>query len=130
MSNEFLMEVFFIKIKVTSHFKNITENTEDVFETFAIKNKNKISYFANVTSYKLTILDNQIILLRDNEEFSHKFIFDIDKITKSEYYIKELNTSIDVLIKTTKLIKNNHQIQIDYEIIDSNNKYSYILDME
>ena len=130
MSNEFLMEVFFIKIKVKGHLENITEKTKDIIDTFAIKNKNKISYFDNDTSYKITILDNQIILIRDNKEFSHKFIFDIDNITKSEYYIKELNTSIDILIKTTKLIKTDNQIQIDYEIIDSNNKYSYILDME
>ena len=69
-----------------------------------------------------SILDKKLILIRDNEKFTHKFIFDIDKITKSEYYIKELNTSIDILIKTTNLIYNDKELKIDYEIIDSNNE--------
>ena len=99
-------------------------------DTFAIKNKNKITYIIDNTSYKLEINGKKIVMIRDNQEFTHKFVFDIDNITKSEYYIKELNTNIDVLIKTTKLRYTDKKIEIAYEIIDSENKYIYILDME
>lgn len=110
--------------------KNITENKDNIIDTYAIKNKNKISYLDDNTSYKITIIDKEIMLIRDNEEFTHRFMFNIDKITQSEYYIKELNTSIKVMVKTNKIIQNEKKIMIEYEIIDSNDKYSYTLDME
>ena len=130
MSNELILEVFFIKIKIKGNLKNITENTNDIIDTKAIKNKNKINFYDKDTIYKITIYEKQIILVRDNKEFSHKFIFDIDNITKSEYYIKEINTTIEMPIKTNKLNISDSSIKIEYEIIDNNNKYSYILDME
>ena len=123
-------EVFFIKIKVKGYLKNITENTKEIIDTYAIKNKNKLTYINNETSHKIEIKDNTIILIRENKDFSNIFIFDIDNITKSEYYIKELNTNIDVQVKTTKLKKTDKKIEIHYEIIDNLNKYIYTLDME
>ena len=122
--------MFLIKIKIKGNLKNISEKTNDLIETYAIKNKNKITYHNNDTIYKLTILDNEIILIRENEEFIHKFVFNIDNITKSEYYIKELRTTIDIPIKTNKLIIKENNIIIEYIIIDNDNEYSYILDME
>ena len=130
MSNEFLLEVFYIKIRIKNTLKNYNEKTEDLIETFAIRNKGKISYQKDNTIYKLLLSDKKILLIRETEEFTHKFVFDLDNITKSEYYIKELNTSIDISIKTTKLNISENRIEIDYEIIDNNNQYSYILDME
>ena len=130
MSNEFLLEVFYIKIRIKNTLKNYNEKTENLIETFAIKNKNKISYYNNNTTYKLLLSEKKIILIRETNEFIHKFVFELDNITKSEYYIKELNTSIDISIKTTKLNISENRIEIDYEIIDNNNQYSYILDME
>lgn len=130
MSNEFLLEVFYIKIRIKNTLKNYNEKTEDLIETFAIRNKGKISYQKDNTIYKLLLSDKKILLIRETEEFIHKFVFELDNITKSEYYIKELNTSIDISIKTTKLNISENRIEIDYEIIDNNNQYSYILDME
>ena len=130
MSNEFLLEVFHIRIRIKNIIKNHSEKNDNLIETFAIKNKDKISYHNEDTTYKLFFSDEKIILIRESREFIHKFIFDLDNVTKSEYYIKELNTNLDILIKTTKIKKSTKRIEIDYEIIDNNNKYSYILDME
>ncbi len=130
MTNEFLLEVFYIKIRIKNTLKNYNEKTENLIETFAIKNKNKISYYNNNTTYKLLLSEKKIILIRETNEFIHKFVFELDNITKSEYYIKELNTNIDILIKTTNLNISENRIEINYEIIDNNNQYSYVLDME
>ncbi len=130
MTNEFLLEVFYIKIRIKNTLKNYNEKTENLIETFAIKNKNKISYYNNNTTYKLLLSEKNIILIRETNEFIHKFVFELDNITKSEYYIKELNTNIDILIKTTNLNISENRIEINYEIIDNNNQYSYVLDME
>ena len=130
MTNEFLLEVFYIKIRIKNTLKNYNEKTENLIETFAIKNKNRISYYNNNTTYKLLLSEKKIILIRETNEFIHKFVFELDNITKSEYYIKELNTNIDILIKTTNLNISENRIEINYEIIDNNNQYSYVLDME
>ena len=130
MTNEFLLEVFYIKIRIKNTLKNYNEKTENLIETFAIKNKNKIRYYNNNTTYKLLLSEKKIILIRETNEFIHKFVFELDNITKSEYYIKELNTNIDILIKTTNLNISENRIEINYEIIDNNNQYSYVLDME
>ena len=130
MSNEFLLEVFYIKIRIKNRLKNESEKTEYLIETFAIKTKDKISYHYENTTYKLLLTNKKVLLIRETEDFIHKFIFELDNQTKSEYYIKELNTSIDILIKTTKLNTSENRIEIDYTIIDNNNRYSYILDME
>ena len=122
--------MFNIRIKIKGYLENTNEKTKEIIDTNAIKNKNKITYLNNNTSHKIEFDDNKIILIRDNQEFSHKFIFDIDNITKSEYYIKELNTSIEVFVRTIELHKTEKQIKIIYEIIDDNNKYIYSLDLE
>ena len=122
--------MLFIKLKIKGKLNNITDKSEEIIETFAIKNKNNISYHNNDTIYKININDNQLIMIRDNKDFSHKFIFDIDNITKSEYYIKELRTTLEIPIKTNKLIIKENNIIIEYIILDNNTEYSYILDME
>lgn len=56
-------------------------------------------------------------------------IFDLNKITKNEYYLKEYNTSIDISVKTTKIKTNEEIIEIYYTIIDTNEKFLYVLEM-
>ena len=56
-------------------------------------------------------------------------VFKPNKTTKTEYYLKEYNTSIDIQIKTNKININEEIIEIDYTIIDTNENYLYILEM-
>ena len=56
-------------------------------------------------------------------------IFDINKITKNEYYLKEYSTSIDISVKTTKININEEFIEIYYTIIDTDEKFLYVLEM-
>ncbi len=130
MFDEFVLEVLFIKIKVKSHLKNITEKTEEKIETTGIKNSNKITYHIGATIIKIIINEDNIKLIRENEEFIHTFNFKLNKETISEYYIKEYNTNIEVKTLTTKLLVENNKISINYTIIESENEYNYIIDME
>lgn len=124
------LEVLIIKIKVKSCLKNINENIEEKNETNAIKNKNKITYHDNFSINKINIYDNKIMLVRENDDFIHTFNFEINKETTSEYYIKEYASSIEVKIKTTKLVITDNKIEINYIVKESNEEYNYILDME
>ena len=129
MFDEFLSEVFFIKIKVKGYLKNITENTIEKIDTSAIKNKNKISYIIDNTKYRLDLLTEKIILKRESNEFIHSMVFKENKETKTEYYIKTLNTSLDIKILTTKINITDNKIEINYKIIDSNSEYIYLIEM-
>ena len=126
---EFLLEVFFIKIKVKGYLQNINENNKEIINTIGIKNKNKISYIVDKTKYKITISDNRILLIRENQEFSHKMEFELNKENKTEYYIKELSTSIYLCILTTYLSINDKIIEIHYKVIDSQDEYIYVIEM-
>lgn len=130
MFDEFVLEVFFIKVKVKATIKNITDKTEEKIDTFGTKNKNKITYHNGDTKIKLEIHKDNLILVRENKNFIHTFDFKINKETNSEYYIKEYNTSIDINVLTTKLVISDNRIILAYIIKDSSDEYNYILDME
>ena len=120
--------MFNIKIKVKGYLRNLTENTEELFNTEAIKNSNVISYIVNKIKYKI-IIDNKITLLRENNEFLHGMIFESNKKQRSEYYLKELNSSLEFKLETIKLIIEDNKIDITYKIIESESIYNYVLEM-
>lgn len=121
--------MFFIKIKLKGYLKNINENKTEIIDTTAIKKNNIISYKIDNILHKITILNNKIVLTRSNEQFSHQLIFEPTKEYITEYYIKELNTSINIKIKTNNLIIENNRIIINYRIIDSEEEYLYLIEM-
>ena len=126
---EFLLEVFFIKIKLKGYLENITENTKELIDTKGIKNKDKITYIIENTKYKIELKDKELVLTRENNEFIHKMIFKENKTTETKYYIKELKTDLSLKILTTKLEIELNKILINYEIIDNDNKYIYVIEM-
>ena len=107
----------------------MTNKTEEIIDTFGIKNKNTISYIYNDIKHKIIITKESIILIRENNDFNHELIFKLNTMTKTEYYIKEYNTSIDIYIKTTKINTSDYKIEINYEIEDTRDNYLYILEM-
>jgi hypothetical protein len=119
---------FSIKIKVKGYLKNITKNEVEYIDTNAIKNKNKISYVVDGIKHKLELLDNKIIIERENDIFSNKLEFISNEETKSEYYIKEYNSQIDINI-ITKKITIAKIVRIEYIIKDSEEEYIYEIEM-
>ena len=121
--------MFFIKISIKGYLKNITENTQELIDTTAIKNKNKITYIINDIKHIVLIENNKITLLRENNEFSHRMIFIENSTILSEYYLKESSYSLDFNIETTKLIIKDNKIDITYKINESENICNYVLEM-
>ena len=126
---ELLLEVFFIKIKIKGYLQNLTENTKDNIDIMGVLNKQNIHYILNDTDHKIIIDNDKVTLIRENKNFIHKFEFELNKQTKANYYIKEYNTDIDVLVITNKLNISEEKIEIIYKIIDSNEEYKYVLEM-
>jgi hypothetical protein len=121
--------VFIIKIKVNGYLKNLTENTQNLINTNAIKKSNIITYIDNDTKHILMIEKSQIKLHRENIEFSHVMTFKKNKTISSEYYMKENNYLLEFNILTTNIIISENKIDITYKIIESENVYNYVLEM-
>ena len=121
--------MFFIKIKVKGYLKNLTEKKEELIDVNAIKNSNEIRYIKENTKHKIILDTDKITLIRENEEFSHGMIFELNKQHSSEYYLKCQNYSLEFNILTTKLIMEENKINITYKIIENDNIYNYVLEM-
>ena len=121
--------MFNIKIKVKGSLKNLTENTEEIINTKALKNSNIISYITDNIKYKLIVDKNKVTLIRESNEYSHGMIFEENIQHKTDYYIKATNYSLEFNIVTTKLIIDKNKIDITYKIIESENIYNYVLEM-
>ena len=63
MYNELLLEVFNIRIKIKGYIENKTEKSKEKIDTYAIKNKDKLSYKHNDTTYKIPNVNNKLINL-------------------------------------------------------------------
>lgn len=118
-----------IKIKIKGYLKNITEKTEQIIDTKAIKNSNKITFIEDNTKYQIKIYSDKIILIRSNQEFSNMIIFQENKTTKSEYYVKETNSSLEFNISTINLLIKENSINITYQVKETENIYIYKLEM-
>ena len=126
---ELLLEVFSIRIRIKGYLENITENTKEIIDVIGIKNKETIKYLNNDTSYKIIINNHKITMIRENKNFIHKFIFEEEKEHETNYYIKEYNTELNINIITNNLNVSENKIEITYKIIDSNEKYKYLIEM-
>lgn len=79
--------------------------------------------------HKLNISKEDIILVRENNEFKNTLIFSLNKQTVSNYLLKENNLLIDINIKTKKIEKDNDKITIIYEVMESSETYEYQIEM-
>ena len=84
-----------IRVKINGYLKNNTENELITFNEKGIKNKEKISFVFDGVKYSIKINDNDILLVRDGNDFINSFSFN-EKHGKSNYYLKEHGYSVDI----------------------------------
>lgn len=118
-----------IKVKIKGFLLNKTDNTKEIFDTSGINSKNNLTYQSDGVKYKLTYSKDQVILTRETSDFNHGMIFSLNKITKTSYYLKELNTSVDIDLLTTNLVLTDNLITIHYTIVDTNTEYIFEIEM-
>ena len=64
-----------IRVKINGYLKNNTENELITFNEKGIKNKEKISFVFDGVKYSIKINDNDILLVRDGNDFINSFSF-------------------------------------------------------
>ena len=118
-----------MKLKITM----ITQNQKIEYITIGNydSEKKELSYQEKqeiVTDVKLNLEKHKLI--RDNKDFTMTYQFDLNKETINTIYLKELGKTIDIQIKTKKYYYDNNKIEIEYILIDSNDKIYYEVEYE
>lgn len=122
------LEVIFIRIKIKGYLKNITENEIVNFEGKGIKNKDKITYSFDNVKNTIKINDNNVILIREGNDFVNTFVFNKNN-SSCNYLLKDNNYDMDIDIETNLLDVIDNVIYIKYVIIDSKCEYEYKIEM-
>ena len=118
-----------MKLKITM----ITQNQKIEYITIGNydSDKKELSYQEKqemVTDVKLNLEKHKLI--RDNKDFTMEYQFEVNNKTINTIYLKELGKTIDIQIKTEKYYYDNNKIEIEYIIIDSNDKIYYEVEYE
>ena len=117
-----------IRIKIKGYLKNITDNEIFEFEEKGIRNKNKITFNNNNVKYSIKCDNNEIILIRDGDDFVNTFVFN-KKNSNSNYFLKENGYDMDMEVITSNMEISDELIYIEYEIISTSCKYEFKIEM-
>lgn len=102
---------YFIDHKIQNNDENIKkENIK------AIYNNNKLSYKDDNDSIKLIINTDNIVMTKDNLTSTITFNFKQGEKKEAQYYIKQLNSYINMTVNTKILEISTYRIYIEYEI--------------
>ena len=118
-----------IKININGHLKLLNDKNINIINTKGIKNNNKISYIVDNISHNITIEQNKIILIIENNKFKNILEFIPNKKNKSYYLLKDNNIELYINVKTNIAKFDNNQLIIEYEILDSHELYEYKIEM-
>lgn len=82
----------------------------------AILKDGKINYKKDNLNVCITILNDKIILLRENDDMKLSLEFEKNKTLTTKYVIKDLGLEVKVETKTKRLIINDNSFEIEYEL--------------
>ena len=117
-----------LRIKIKGSFKNITDNDIFEFEEKGIKNKDRITFNNNNVKQSIKCDNNEIILIRDGDDFVNTFVFN-KKNSNSNYLLKENGYDMDMEVITSNIEISDELIYIEYEIISTSCKYEFKIEM-
>lgn len=118
-----------IRVSVNGYLKNNTDGENTVFKEKGIRTKDKLSFVFDDVKYSIKINDNDIMLVRDGNDFINSFSFS-EKSGKSNYYLKEHGYSIDMDVNVDVLVIDDNKIFIKYVISQTGCEYELMIEME
>lgn len=103
------------KIIINSSVKSNTDE-EILIKEKAILKDNIITYKKHGINVSINIKNNNVLLLRENDEMKITLNFKKNEKTISFYEIKTLNLKIEIKVITKKLIIDNKKVSITYDL--------------
>ena len=118
-----------IRVFVNGYLKNNTDGENTIFKEKGIRTKDKLSFVFDDVKYSIKINDNDIMLVRDGNDFINSISFS-EKSGKSNYYLKEHGYSIDMDVNVDVLVIDDNKIFIKYVIAQTGCEYELMIEME
>lgn len=108
-----------------------SNDKEYIKDIKAIKNDNTITYSKDGIKVKIQLLDNKVLLERENDNMKLNLEFEESKKLVSKYVIKDLNLNIKIETKTNRLIIDKNIIKAQYDLF-MNGEFSdnFIFELE
>lgn len=85
-------------------------------EIKALKKDDEITYFDNDVKVSLKVLNNRILLTRENDEFKINLEFEENKNLVTDYVIKDLGLKVKLETKTKKVVIKDESIYVSYDL--------------
>lgn len=108
-----------------------SNDKEYIKDIKAIKKDNTITYSKDGIKVKIQLLDNKVLLERENDNMKLNLEFEENKKLVSKYVIKDLNLNIKIETKTNRLIIDKNMIKAKYDLF-MNGEFSdnFIFELE
>lgn len=108
-----------------------SNDKEYIKDIKAIKKDNTITYSKDGIKVKIQLLDNKVLLERENDNMKLNLEFEENKKLVSKYVIKDLNLNIKIETKTNRLIIDKNIIKAQYDLF-MNGEFSdnFIFELE
>lgn len=108
-----------------------SNDKEYIKDIKAIKKDNTITYSKDGIKVKIQLLDNKVLLERENDNMKLNLEFEENKKLVSKYVIKDLSLNIKIETKTNRLIIDKNMIKAQYDLF-MNGEFSdnFIFELE
>lgn len=118
--------------KVTLNGKIFSNEKKEYLNNIkAIKNDNIIVYNKDNTKTTIKLLSNKVLIERENDALKLNLEFEENKSIVSNYLIKEFGMIIKVKTKTNKLIVNESNFKVEYDLfMDDNYSDNFVFELD
>ena len=101
---------------IVNHEVISSEDKSLLNEIKALKKDNEITYFDNDVKVSLKVLNNKILLTRENDKFKIDLEFEENKNLVTDYVIKDLGLKVKLETKTKKIVIKDESIYVSYDL--------------
>lgn len=94
-----------------------SKNDEELIDNVkAVYKDNVIAYNLNGIMVKITTFPDRLLITRENDDMKLNLEFEENKRLVSKYLIKDLGLNVKVETKTKKLIMNDNNLKVEYDL--------------
>lgn len=94
-----------------------SKNDEELIDNVkAVYKDNVIAYNLNGITIKITTFPDRLLITRENDDMKLNLEFEENKRLVSKYLIKDLGLNVKVETKTKKLIMNDNNLKVEYDL--------------
>ena len=100
----------------------INEDSTLEYNTIAILTDDVIKYKSKDNTLEMFDYNNYT-LIRENKELRMEYKFEQNETTKGSVFVKKINHTVDVNIKTKKIERNNYDIDLEFSVEENTINY-------